>query len=358
VFQYAGASREQPLLTSITTAGEPDPNHVCYQQHQRALRVENGSLIDTRFLGIIHGPKEEDPDVEDRRVWRMANPSMGCILSEDDFAKDLAKAKEEGPAALATFKRLRLNIWEKNIAKWLDMQAWNDQPASRSDDEIADSGDVWAAGLDMSAGGDLCCYARSAGNIKDGIDVRAHFWIPEATALKRQREEGVPYLEYAERGLVTLIPGSVIDPLVILGYIVEDAKKLEGRLVRVHSDFYNSREVANGCQAANIDFRFFKQTPLDFHPALKAIEALVARRMIRHGKHPLLDYCAGNAVCTNSNANGNKMLAKHRSSGRIDGMVALAESVAGLMDVVGYDGEGGESAKPKYDENPRIIWIR
>lgn len=359
-FAYAGRSRQQPLLLSITNAGEPDNEHPCLIQHNRALNVECGSLIDTRFLGVVYGPREPNPDIEDRRVWRMANPAMGYIVNEDDIAAELKKAKDEGPAALQKFKQLALGIWEKAVARWLDMQVWNDQPRTRTDEEIDDSGDIWTAGLDMSAGGDLCAYVRTAGNIRDGIDVRCHFWIPEATALKRQHEENVPYLEYAAMGFVTLIPGSVIDPLVILRYIIDDAKQLNGKLIRVHSDYYNAREVGNGLIAENIDFRFFKQTPLDFHPALKAIEALVLRRMIRHGSNPLLDYCAGNAVCTETNANGNKMLTKHKAAGRIDGVVALAEAVAGLMDVIGYSGDGGDSAsKSDIDpSNPEIVWVK
>ncbi len=238
------------------------------------------------------------------------------------------------------------------------MQAWNDQPTTRPDEEIGGAGDVWAAGLDMSAGGDLCAYVRVAGTIRDGVDTRAHFFIPENTALKRQREEHIPYLEYASMGLVTLIPGSVIDPLVIRDYILEDAASLGGKLRRVHSDFYNAREVGNSLIDAGLDFQWIKPTALSLHPSIKAVEGLVARRMLRHGDHSILTYCMGNAVCKETSAQ-NKFLIKPTDTARIDGAVALCEAVAGLMDLTGWDGAGGEAAsKVQYDENPQIVWLK
>ncbi len=39
-------------------------------------------------------------DIDDRKVWRMSNPAMDIVFSEEDFAADLQKAKDEGPAAL------------------------------------------------------------------------------------------------------------------------------------------------------------------------------------------------------------------------------------------------------------------
>ncbi len=44
---------------------------------------------------------------------------------------------------------------------------------------------------------------------------------------------------------------------------------------------------------------------------------------IRHGGHPVLTWCAANAVAER-NAAGDRKLEKAKSTGRIDGLVALA----------------------------------
>lgn len=349
-FRYAGRSRLQPLLLSITNAGEPDNEHPCYGQHKRALAVESGALIDTRFLGHVYGPREPDPDINDRRVWRMANPAMGFIVNERDIEEDLEKAKREGPAALQNFKRFTLSIWEKIDARWVGMDVWNEQEPPRSDEEIAQSGDIWTAGLDMSAGGDLCAYVRVAGTPKDGIDVKAHFWIPSETALKREQTEHLPYREWAEMGYVTLIDGAVIDPLAIRDWIIRDAESLNGKLKRIYADEWNSHEIAHGLRRAGYDFQFIGQGYKSMHPPIKTCESLIARRLIRHGNHPILDVNMANAVVDDNNPSRNKRLVKPKGTARIDGAISLVEAVAGLCDVIGYDGEGGEESKPTIND--------
>jgi len=55
---------------------------------------------------------------------------------------------------------------------------------------------------------------------------------------------------------------------------------------------------------------------------------------LRHGNHPILTWCAANAVVHRGEA-GDRKLNKAKSTGRIDGMVALAMAVnraRGLLD--------------------------
>ena len=58
-------------------------------------------------------------------------------------------------------------------------------------------------------------------------------------------------------------------------------------------------------------------------PALRDLEGEILNGRIAHGNHPVLTMCAANAVVQTDPA-GNRKLAKDKSSGRIDGMVALA----------------------------------
>ncbi len=59
------------------------------------------------------------------------------------------------------------------------------------------------------------------------------------------------------------------------------------------------------------------------HRRLRVLESDILNRKIAHGNHPVLEMCAANAVVQTDPA-GNRKLAKDKSYGRIDGMVALA----------------------------------
>ena len=64
-------------------------------------------------------------------------------------------------------------------------------------------------------------------------------------------------------------------------------------------------------------------------PALRDLESLLLTKKVRHGGHPILTMCAANARVQTDPA-GNRKFTKAKSSGRIDGMVALAQTV-GVM---------------------------
>src|SRR5262245_37981418 len=70
----------------------------------------------------------------------------------------------------------------------------------------------------------------------------------------------------------------------------------------------------------------FGQGWKDMAPALNAIETLVLQKQVRHPDHPILNWCFANAVALSDPA-GIPKLAKDRSIGRIDGLVAAVMAV-------------------------------
>jgi phage terminase large subunit-like protein len=70
-------------------------------------------------------------------------------------------------------------------------------------------------------------------------------------------------------------------------------------------------------------------------PALRDLEAAIREKEIAHGGHPVLEMCAGCAV-VEAKDDANRKLSKNKSTGRIDGLVALtmAMGVAPLKPAV------------------------
>ncbi|WP_165073308.1 terminase large subunit [Paludisphaera rhizosphaerae] len=356
VFQYAGDSRSQPLLVSITTAGS-DITSVCGRQHERALALETGANRETQFLGVVYASRDKNPDINDRKVWYAANPSMGVIIDEAKFAKQVESVQNQGPAAVANFKRLKLNLWTNEDKKFINLAKWNIQPARRTLEEIAEAGDVWAAGLDMAIKTDLNAYVRVTGNLVKGIDVFTKVWIPEDTAIRRSREENLPYMEYADRGFVELVPGSVMNPQIVQDFIEEEHAKF--RLKYVLSDHVNTGAMAPYLVKRGVPFQHLKPSNFYHNFPTKTVESLYLQNKLRHGDDPMLAYCAGNACVDIDDRNDNMRLVKGKSTARIDAMIALVSAVAGLLRAIGLDGFGGDAAKkpPRPDVANQLIWI-
>lgn len=122
VLSTSQGARSQPMLIAITTAGY-DRHSILWELYAHAKKVLENPSIDPTFLPILF----EAPigaDWTDEKVWRKANPALGDFRSLDEMRIAAARAKEI-PAQENTFRRLYLNQWTEQAARWLSMAAWD-----------------------------------------------------------------------------------------------------------------------------------------------------------------------------------------------------------------------------------------
>lgn len=323
IFEYAGASREQPLTLSITTAGE-DLESICWEQHRYSDQVNRGLIPDWAHFGVIYAADPADP-IEDPATWHKANPSLGTTLSLDDFRADVAKALAE-PRKLANFRRLKLNIWGQSDDVYLDQRAWA-ECGKIPVDPAALIGQICWAGGDLSSVDDLSALVTIFGDPEEGFDVLARFWLPEDDILELERRHRAPYRAWADQGYITLTPGNAIDYAFIRKEILEQYESYDLRVLFL--DRYNAQQL--GTQLAEEDglpVEFLPQGMLSLSGPTKELARLVKSGKLRHGANPILDWMAANAVAQ-VDVNENVRLVKKRSRQKIDGIAALVNALAG-----------------------------
>ena len=159
----------------------------------------------------------------------------------------------------------------------------------------------------------------------DGYDVVPHFYMPERSALQRERTDNVPYRQWAEDGLVTLTPGNQTD----YGFVRRDMADLAERydLQEVAFDRWGSTKLVHDLEDDGHTVVEFGQGYASMTGPTKELERLVLAGKLRHGDHALLKWNAGNCVAQ-SDPHENIKLIKDRSIGRIDGMIALVMALA------------------------------
>ena len=122
------------------------------------------------------------------------------------------------------------------------------------------------------------------------------------------------------------------------------------RVIKIGFDRWSFRHFKPWLLAAGFPEAVIRDTFVEFgqgtqsmSPALRELELLILDRKLRHGGHPVLTWNAANTVTEGPDA-ANRKLSKRRSSGRIDGLVALAMAVgiiampAGRIDVTALIG--------------------
>jgi len=133
----------------------------------------------------------------------------------------------------------------------------------------------------------------------------------------------VPYDVWAREGYLTLVPGNYVD----YGFVVQDVVEMlaDCEVKQVAYDRWRMDLFRKELDAIGVELPLTPhgQGFKDMAPALDTLEAELLNGRLRHGMNPVLTMCAANAVVRMDEA-GNRKLDKHKASGRIDGMVALA----------------------------------
>lgn len=322
---YAGASRRQPLLIAITTAGW-DRESICWEQREYAQRVIDNLIEDTSYFAYIRAADEKD-DWTDPEVWRKANPSFGVTVKEDEFT-EACQAAQKSPASENRFKRYRLNLWTEQATRWLSTAKW--EACGGEVDRKALAGRKCFAAFDLSSTQDLTALVLVFPPTEDEEPWKLlpFFWAPRDSAVEKERKDRVPYLTWEREGFIVLTPGEVVDYNWIEAAILELGK--EFAIQEVAFDPWNATQTANNLMDAGVDVIQFRQGYKSMNEPAKEFERLVISGNLAHGGHPVLRWNAAN-VCVVQDEHENLKATKKHSTGRIDGIVASIMALGRAM---------------------------
>lgn len=322
--ETAAGAQEAPLSIIMSTQAPTDNDLL-------SILIDDAKAgHDPRVKLILYeAPKDADPWEES--TWRAANPHYDLFMNKDEVRRQAEEARRM-PSREAAFRNLILNQRVEANNPFVTASVWD-----------ACGGDVredWEglsvyAGLDLSEVKDLTALVLVA---RDGdlMHVKPTFWLPEEGIYERARGDRVPYDLWAQQGYLMTTPGRSITYEHIAEHLraVFDKYNIE----KLAFDRWNMRHlhpwlIQAGFTDEEIEAKFvpFGQGYASMSPALRDLESVLLDSRLRHGKHPVLTMCAANSVVKGDEA-GNRKLDKRKSTGRIDGMVALTMAVGVMPD--------------------------
>jgi phage terminase large subunit-like protein len=313
--ETATGAQENPLSLIISTQARTDSDLLSVLIDD-ALNENDPRTV----LSLYTAPLEADPFSEES--IRAANPAFGDFLNADEV-RGMANDARRMPAREMEYRNLILNQRVEVSAPFITRTVWNDCAAEPK--PLA--GIPVYGGLDLSATADLTALVL-IGKV-DGIwHVHPTFWLPQEGLMERAHRDRVPYDDWLKRGFLLAAPGKSVDYDFVAAHIREQFSKYDIR--KLGFDRWNFQHLRRsllhvGFNERTIGDRFveFGQGFQSMSPALRALEGEILNARLAHGNHPVLRMCAANAV-VQTDPHENKKLVKHKSSGRIDGMVALA----------------------------------
>lgn len=320
-----------PLLIAISTQAASDADLLSVWLDDAAK--SNDPRIVSRLYAAPEGC-----DLLDESAWRAANPALGLFRSEDDLREQMGQAQRM-PSMENTARNLLLNQRVSTESPFISPDVWKSCAGDAGNFSSISGAPVYA-GLDLSMRTDLTALVLIARI--DGVwRVRPYFWTPADGLLDRAKRDRVPYDLWHRQGFLRTTPGATVDYEHVASEMAEICADLDVRAIafdRWRIDIFKRELERIGIELPLVAHgQGFK----DMSPAIDALEAELLNGRIAHGGNPVLSMCAANAV-TERDPAGNRKLAKNRSTGRIDGLQALAMAFGAAAqsdDAQPFDGE-------------------
>ncbi|MBF8722698.1 terminase large subunit [Pseudomonas guariconensis] len=302
-------AHEAPLLIAISTQAANDAD-LLSQWIDDAKISKDPRIVCRLYAGA------EGCDLMDLDAWKAANPALGLFRSETDLREQMQQA-ERMPSMSNTARNLLLNQRVSLDSPFISPDVWMACDTMPEPFE----GLVYA-GLDLSARTDLTALVL-IGKSGGVWQVRSYFWTPEQGLFDRARKDRAPYDVWARQGFIRTTPGATVDLEAValdMAEILSDCDVAAIAYDRWRIDVLKKELERLGLELPLVPHG---QGFRDMAPALDALEAELLNGRVAHGGHPVLTFCAANAVAV-KDPSGNRKLDKSRRTGRIDGLQALA----------------------------------
>ncbi|WP_348642661.1 terminase TerL endonuclease subunit [Mesorhizobium sp. B2-2-1] len=180
-------------------------------------------------------------------------------------------------------------------------------------------------GVDMSVNGDLTAVVAAWRNPDGTITVHPWFFVPGEDLKGRAERDGVPYEQWRDDGLITVIDGPVIEPEEVEKHIRELCARFDVR--ELAFDPHLARMTMQRLHDDGLPAVEMRQGPLTMGPAIGVLERVVNGRALRHSGHPVLRHHFDSVVASR-NDTGLVRMHKGKKTDRIDGAVAAVMAVA------------------------------
>lgn len=344
-------SRKQAMIFMITNSGS-NKLGPCWSYHEYGVSVAAGEKIDDGFFSFICSLDEEDDPIQDESCWFKSNPSLqDADLPGMKYLREQVTEARGMPSKEAMVRRLNFCQWTGAEAPWISTDVW--KKAAREFDWRDLRGRRAYAGLDLSSTTDLTGLVFLVEPILDDEPwlMVPFAWLPDEGLDRKEEMDRAPYQQWKTMGYLDTTPGRAISKRIVLQRLSSLCSFFD--VVSVAYDRWRIEDLLALAEDEGIalpEMIPFGQGYGSMAPAVEHFEELLLNGMLAHPSHPVLNWCATNAVITADDA-GNRKPSKAKATGRIDLIVAaiMAAGIAAKAD------DGGDI--DGFFDNPIMVGI-
>ena len=321
------------ISTKYPTIDNPFETEVDY-----AKKVLDGIVKDETIFALLYEPDDAINWATNDLVLKHANPAA---LENPVIWEDLLKKRAYAiavPSARSNFCCKHCNISMQDEAEaYIEVSAV--QKCRRAEPIDWTGRDVWLA-MDLAVTTDNCAVAMVS---EENGEILAETWafIPEGRIEEKNTLEKINYNEFIRNGKCFACGDRTVDYKFIEDFIIGIEEKYGVVIQSIGYDRYNALSSAQKLDEAGYNVVEIKQHSSVLHPATKLLKEKILEGEFEYSNNPLLEINFQNARCL-YDTNLNAYVAKKRSAGKVDEVVALINAVCLLQRDVVF----GESTAP------------
>lgn len=322
VMKSGMGARPEGLLLSLTTSGYVNDS-IYDEMIKRATRFLMGDSKERRLLPVLY-MVDDAAKWDDINELRKANPNLGVSVSVDYMLEEIAVA-EQSLSKRAEFLCKYANVKQNASVAWFntpDVEK-NFSPHSPTLDDFSRC--YCVCGLDLSQTTDLTAAVCVIEKQKR-LHVFAHFWMPAQKIEEATARDGVPYMAYVKRGMLSPSGDNFVDYRDCYQWFVDLVEKYRLYPLKVGYDRYSASYLIQDMTAYGFQVDDVYQGE-NLTPVINEVDGLMRDGVFDFGDNDLLKIHLLNSALKLNNETSRKRLIKISQTQRIDGMAALLDAM-------------------------------
>lgn len=324
-------SVRNPLRFNLTTAYAEDQS-IMLEELDYIKKVFDGHIKDDRMFALLYYAEEEH--AWDDIGLMQANPlKIEANYNEirDNRAKALEKPKEREEYLC---KHMNIFLPSNSGESYIDI---DDLRKCKIRDFDWNGKQVWV-GIDLAMTTDNCAVAMCT---EEDLKIYVDAWsfVPADRIEDKNRIEKLNYHDFIKAGKCFACGDAVVDYSFIESFILGLEEKYGVTIMGVGYDRYNCLSTAQKLEKEGLKTVEIKQHASVLHPATKLVKEKILNKELFYTPNDLLEINFQNAKVVENN-NKDIYVNKKKSTGKIDEVAALINSVYLLQQDVIFNPEG------------------
>lgn len=339
ILKQSTSTREQPLISMITTAGFVREG-LFDDTYKYCSMILDGLVDDDTVFPLIY-EQDNDDEIEKEECWIKANPGIDIIKSRDQLRSNVSRMKSD-PNFANTVKVKDFNIIGVENKAWLPYEVFNNEEVYTPEQMKQFDGSYVLGGFDLSRIGDITAFTTLLfDREKEKVIAESMYWVAARFLENQAATTRVPWNAWVDRGLIRISGRDQIDYHDIANYVAANFKQKGWAYLKINYDPWSAQYLVNELESLGYTKDYcMVATPQGFKTLsipMQTLEVHLRQKKLVYQNNPVTKWMFSNVeLVTDRNGNLMPKKADDKQGRKIDGVATILNCYVSLCENIDY----------------------